>query len=250
MDNRRQSNRAHHSRAEQRSYDLAVEREQQGREWRRQIEAELQDDLCDLDEEAQYRNVRFRTRRQLLLEGGTIRDVKRVMNSADVAAIPYEMLWNFLNESEHQDHWLPKEEIAKFLQVSPLPRAPEGDTGSQSASENSGIKGSSGLTSSSGLPDASMPVDSITETGPNPRKRRVTKRGEPRLSKREINAAVDAYVQNPANADFRDEDILRDLPAAYPDFFIPRDPILKRVREIMPGRKRGPRPIREENSAE
>ena len=122
MDNRRGSRNLKPSIAVQRNYDLEVERERQGNVWRRQIERELQKDLSDLDDEAQVRNVRFRSRKQLLAAGGKIRDLKRVMNSADVAAIPYDMLWHFLNESGHQDHWLDERDIAKFLQVSPLRR--------------------------------------------------------------------------------------------------------------------------------
>ena len=78
MDNRRGSRNLKPSIAVQRNYDLEVERERQGNVWRRQIERELQKDLSDLDDEAQVRNVRFRSRKQLLAAGGKIRDLSLI----------------------------------------------------------------------------------------------------------------------------------------------------------------------------
>jgi hypothetical protein len=72
----------------------------------------------------------------------------------------------------------------------------------------------------------------------------------PRIPPRMLREAVDCYVEEHRSPGFRDEDILRDLRQAHRDYRVPRDPVLERVRQLMPNRKPGPRSIREENSAE
>lgn len=206
-------------------FDLAAEQERQGRAWRRQIVRELEEDLSLLDDEAQWRNVHYLSRSDLFMRGGTIKDLKRVMNNADVAAIPYEFLWYFINESGHEQAMLSAEQVRSFLQVAPLP------------------------TSADASPCEEAEASICSPFVATPERELPKAEKKPRLSNREIRAAVEAYVDDPKNAGFRDKDILEDLRAQFPDHRIPRDPVLDTVRAILPGRKPGPRPIREKNSA-
>jgi hypothetical protein len=161
------------------------------------------------------------------------------MNRADIAAIPYGLLWYFLNESGNADHFLSADEVRTFLQVSNLPT-----TGSQifNAEVSSERDAPAGVT----FPRAGnyqLPREAAKKAAELP--------GKPKVKRLALRDAIARYVADPRNAGFDDKKIIAEIRAMFPDFaHIGRDAILVPLRDIVGKRTPGPKPFREENSAE